>query len=39
MPAEQMLKVIRWLDRKKNPLLVQLPEGEYQRVRDAWGLP
>jgi L,D-peptidoglycan transpeptidase YkuD (ErfK/YbiS/YcfS/YnhG family) len=39
MPAEQMLKVIRWLDERKNPVLVQLPREEYSHFRDAWGLP
>lgn len=39
MPEEQMLKIIRWLDRAKNPLLVQLPEPEYERLRTAWKLP
>lgn len=39
MPEEQMLKVIRWLDQTKNPLLVQLPQAEYRRVRNAWKLP
>ena len=39
MPEEQMLQVLRWLDRKKNPMLVQLPEGEYARLRSAWKLP
>ena len=39
MPEEQMLKVIRWLDRTKNPILVQLPEAEYRRMRSAWKLP
>lgn len=39
MPAEQMLKVVRWLNRRKRPLLVQLPKAEYQRLRGQWGLP
>ena len=39
MPEEQMLQVIRWLDRQKNPILVQLPQAEYQRLRNPWKLP
>jgi hypothetical protein len=39
MPADELLKVIRWLDQTKRPLLVQLPEREYRRVRELWGLP
>ena len=39
MPSAQMLKVIRWLERKKNPVLVQLPRSEYERLRAGWRLP
>jgi L,D-peptidoglycan transpeptidase YkuD (ErfK/YbiS/YcfS/YnhG family) len=31
--------VLRWLDATKNPLLVQLPRAEYERRKQAWGLP
>ncbi|MCA1593958.1 MAG: hypothetical protein LC754_15165 [Acidobacteria bacterium] len=31
--------VLRWLDRSKRPVLVQLPEAEYERLRAAWQLP
>ena len=39
MPEEQMLRVLRWLDRGKKPVLVQLPVEEYRRVRESWRLP
>ena len=39
MPEAEMLRLVRWLDRNKNPLLVQLPAAEYRRLRDAWKLP
>ena len=39
MSAAEMLRLVRWLDRSKNPLLVQLPAAEYRRLRDAWKLP
>ena len=39
MPERQMLRVLRWLDRTKNPMLVQLPIDEYRRLRGAWRLP
>lgn len=39
MPESQMLRVLRWLDERKNPILVQLPVDEYRRVRAAWKLP
>ena len=31
--------LLRWLDAKKKPVLVQLPEAEYERLRSAWKLP
>jgi D-alanyl-D-alanine dipeptidase len=31
--------LLRWLDPKKIPLLLQLTEGEYARLRAAWRLP
>ena len=39
MPEEKMLRVLRWLDRNKNPILVQLPRDEYRRRRKPWRLP
>jgi L,D-peptidoglycan transpeptidase YkuD (ErfK/YbiS/YcfS/YnhG family) len=39
MPAEQIQEVVRWLDATAQPVLVQLPEAEYQKVREAWSLP
>jgi D-alanyl-D-alanine dipeptidase len=32
-------ELARWLDPAANPLLVQLPEDEYRRLRNRWGLP
>jgi D-alanyl-D-alanine dipeptidase len=31
--------LLRWLDPAKRPLLVQLPDGEYARLRLPWRLP
>jgi D-alanyl-D-alanine dipeptidase len=31
--------VLGWLDPAKKPLLVQLPESEYQRLKKKWKLP
>jgi L,D-peptidoglycan transpeptidase YkuD (ErfK/YbiS/YcfS/YnhG family) len=31
--------LIHWLDAKKNPLLVQLPEPVYLSLKPRWGLP
>jgi zinc D-Ala-D-Ala dipeptidase len=39
MEQPNLEALMRWLDAKKNPLLVQLPEAEYARLRSTWKLP
>lgn len=39
MEEERLTELLRWLDPKRLPLIVQLPETEYARLRDAWRLP
>ena len=39
MAPEKMEEMLRWLDAAKAPLLVQLPEADYQRLQAEWGLP
>jgi len=39
MSPDQIQETVRWLDATAQPLLVQLPEPEYQRLRDGWSLP
>lgn len=39
MEEERLTELLRWLDPKRLPLLVQLPETEYTRLRAAWRLP
>ncbi|MFY9854605.1 MAG: L,D-transpeptidase family protein, partial [Terracidiphilus sp.] len=39
MTEEHLEGVLAWLDPAKNPLLVQLPRGEYQKLRRHWKLP
>jgi D-alanyl-D-alanine dipeptidase len=39
MGEESLTEILRWLDPKKGPLLVQLTEVEYARLRGAWRLP
>lgn len=39
LEEERLTELLRWLDPKRLPLLVQLPEGEYARLRTAWRLP
>lgn len=34
-----MLDVLAWLNPDALPILVQLPRGEYERLRGAWALP
>lgn len=38
-PAEQVDSLVRWLDARKHPMIVQLPEREYARLRGRWKLP
>ena len=35
----ELVRVLRWLDPQKKPLLVQLPSPEYERLKQRWGLP
>lgn len=39
MEQPNLEATLRWLDAKKSPLLVQLPEAEYARLRAVWKLP
>ncbi|HEY0406729.1 MAG TPA: hypothetical protein VGC89_13440 [Pyrinomonadaceae bacterium] len=39
MERTQLEALLRWLDPRKRPLLVQLPEEEYARLRADWRLP
>lgn len=39
MAREDMERVVAWLDPKKNPYLVQLPEDQYKAYRKSWNLP
>ncbi len=39
MAPEHMLALLRWLDAGRKPVMALLPEGEYQRLKVAWGLP
>lgn len=39
MSKENMVTVIKWLDQARRPVLVQLPQAEYQRLKAAWSLP
>jgi D-alanyl-D-alanine dipeptidase len=39
MPLPRMEEVARWLDPRAHPVLVQLPEEAYGRLREGWRLP
>jgi D-alanyl-D-alanine dipeptidase len=39
MASRDLLALIRWLDASRHPLLVQLPEGEYEGRKGDWRLP
>jgi zinc D-Ala-D-Ala dipeptidase len=39
MNPSPMENVLRWLDSKKRPAIVQLPRAEFERLQEAWGLP
>ena len=39
MAREDLEKVVKWLDPKKNPHLIQMPEQTYQTYRQSWNLP
>jgi D-alanyl-D-alanine dipeptidase len=39
LAAGEMEKTIHWLNVEAGPILVQLPQQEYLRLREAWRLP
>ena len=39
MALADMSEIATWLDGRASPVLVQLQMVEYQRLREAWGLP
>jgi D-alanyl-D-alanine dipeptidase len=39
MPQPEIEKLLGWLDPARKPLLVQMPESEYRRLRKKWKLP
>ena len=39
LEASALEALVRWLDGARRPALVQLPAAEYERLREAWGLP
>jgi hypothetical protein len=39
MPRERIEAVLGWLSPAARPVLVQMPVGEYERLRKSLGLP
>lgn len=39
MEEDRMVELLRWLKPGDRPHLIQLPESEYARFKDAWSLP
>lgn len=39
MSRDDLERVVAWLDPKKNPYLVQMPESTYKRYEKKWKLP
>jgi D-alanyl-D-alanine dipeptidase len=39
LDANVLADIVRWLDRAKQPMLVQLPARQYDRLRERWRLP
>ena len=39
MPEEYLLKILKWIDSKKRPLLIQFPLAEYNRLSKVMDLP
>jgi D-alanyl-D-alanine dipeptidase len=39
MAKENIEKIFRWIDAKRNPVLIQLPESAYAENRKKWNLP
>lgn len=39
MSEKNILEIIKWLDKSKNPIVVQLPKEEYLKLKNQWNLP
>lgn len=39
MPKDAIVEVLRWLERERHPVLVQLPDEAFKAVQSSWGLP
>jgi D-alanyl-D-alanine dipeptidase len=39
MAQDQLEPILTWLDPAKTPILVQLPQAQYKKLRKPWRLP
>lgn len=39
MPEADLVRLLRWLDRSREPILVQMPRANYPEIRAKYGLP
>jgi D-alanyl-D-alanine dipeptidase len=39
MEPGDISRLFDWLDPRQSPLLVQMPEADYEQVRESWNLP
>ncbi|WP_447903294.1 L,D-transpeptidase family protein [Pseudomonas serbica] len=39
MDPADIARLFSWFDPRQSPLLVQLPEAQYEQLRERWGLP
>ena len=39
MPESDLLRLLRWLDPARRPILVQMPRSVYRSIRSKYGLP
>jgi D-alanyl-D-alanine dipeptidase len=39
MPESDLVRLIRWLDPARHPILVQMPRGAYRSIRAKYDLP
>jgi len=39
MDQEDIAGLLKWLDPRESPLLVQMPEAQYEQFREEWALP
>ncbi len=39
MPQQQLEPILTWLDPAASPILVQLPQAQYKKLRKPWHLP